>query len=54
MPTVAEKPRPIANDQKGSEMGKPVIRLMETPIALPVRMPRMPPMEVRNAASARN
>ena len=28
MPTLAEKPRPIAKDHHGSEIGKPVNRLM--------------------------
>ena len=27
MPTLAEKPRPIANDHQGSETGKPETRL---------------------------
>ncbi len=41
MPTVAEKPRPIANDHHGSEMGKPVARLMANPMPAPHRMPRI-------------
>src|SRR5262245_25154100 len=35
IPTDAEKPRPIANDHHGSEMGKPVARWAIQPIALP-------------------
>src|SRR6186997_630730 len=54
MPTAAEKPRPIANDHHGSEIGKPVARCAIQPIALPSRMPSTPPSEVRNAASIRN
>ena len=33
MPTVAENPRPMANDHNGSETGKPVARLIVTPMA---------------------
>ena len=35
MPTVAEKPSPIANDHHGSETGKPVARLTATPMPRP-------------------
>ena len=54
MPTPAEKPSPIANDHQGSEMGKPVASVTATPMLLPQRMPRMPPIEVSTAASDRN
>src|SRR6185503_16492159 len=54
MPTDAEKPRPIANDHHGSEMGKPEARWTVQPMPLPSRMPSTPPSEVRNAASIRN
>src|SRR2546426_11916592 len=54
MPTDAEKPRPIANDHHGSEIGKPDNRCTAQPTPLPSRMPSSPPSEVRNAASIRN
>jgi hypothetical protein len=54
MPTPAEKPRPIANDHQGSEMGKPVASVTLRPMPLPHRMPRTPPIEVSTAASLRN
>ena len=54
IPTAAEKPRPTANDHHGSETGKPVARLIVTPMALPSAMPRIPPRDVSTAASARN
>ena len=37
IPTAAENPRPTANDHHGSETGKPVARLIVTPMALPMR-----------------
>src|SRR5262245_43143597 len=54
IPTDAEKPRPIANDHHGSEMGKPDTRWTVQPMALPRPMPSSPPIDVRNAASIRN
>src|SRR5688572_2186810 len=53
MPTVAEKPSPIANAHTGRETGKPVARLTATPMPAPRRMPGMPPTDVSAAASAR-
>ena len=44
MPTLAEKPMPIANDHQGSEIGKPVASVTDRPMALPHRMPRIPPI----------
>src|SRR5215471_839617 len=54
MPTDAEKPRPIANDHHGSEIGNPEAKCTVQPMALPSRTPSTPPSEVRNAASIRN
>src|SRR5262245_41596934 len=54
IPTDAEKPRPIANDHQGSEMGKPDTRWTVQPIEAPSAMPINPPSDVRNAASIRN
>src|SRR3954453_10560896 len=54
MPTDAEKPRPIANDHHGSEIGKPEKKCTVQPIPAPRAMPIRPPSDVRNAASIRN
>src|SRR5438552_4436042 len=54
IPTDAEKPRPIANDHHGSEMGNPDSTWTVQPMPLPSAMPSTPPSEVRNAASMRN
>ena len=43
MPTLGREARPIANDHHGSEMGKPVAKLIATPMPLPHRIPRTPP-----------
>src|SRR4051812_5874211 len=54
MPTDAEKPRPIANDHHGSEIGKPEKKCTVHPMPAPRAMPMRPPSEVRKAASIRN
>src|SRR5262249_56351193 len=54
MPTDAEKPRPIANDHHGSEIGNPDSACTSQPMPAPRPMPIRPPIDVRTAASITN